>query len=259
MQSTVRVKKYPPGVGHAGRKLAKPFTAHITIDGKRRFIGYFVTPEDAHTAYLAEVARRPPIEKTTKRPRRSVSPPDLAKLREFLHYDRGTGIFTWLVSKRSAAGSGVVSAGERAGTMAPNGYIFIGIDGFRYAAHRLAWLYVNGAWPESEIDHEDRNPTNNAISNLRPATRKQNNANTGVSKNNRCGRKGVCFEKRRRKWRATINVDGKQRHLGLFSDIDDAAAAYRRAEIEAHGAFAHSCSNLAHIDGQHIHLPDPPR
>lgn len=184
------------------------------------------------------------------------SGPEISRLRELLSYDNQTGFFTWLVAKRSPCGSGAVNTGDRAGSFGNKGYVYIGIDGVRYSAHRLAWLYMYDVWPAVEIDHRDRNPSNNAIDNLRLATRKQNNANIGASKNNKSGVKGVCFEKRRRKWRAVISVDGKQRHLGLFAKIDDARAAYVRAESEIYGQFCHAFSAPAPI--QHTHSSDPP-
>lgn len=105
-------------------------------------------------------------------------------------------------------------------------------------AHRLAWLYVYGEWPDAEIDHINGNTGDNRISNLRPATRAQNGANRGRQTNNASGVKGVCWHAQSGKWRAMIRISGKSRHLGLFNDIGAAAAAYARATVNRNGEFA---------------------
>jgi hypothetical protein len=83
------------------------------------------------------------------------------RLRERLRYDGGTGVFTRRV------GSGHARAGEIAGSVHSTGYVRIGIDGGKYTAHRLAWLYVHGVWPSDQIDHINRNRSDNRIANLR--------------------------------------------------------------------------------------------
>ena len=86
------------------------------------------------------------------------------RLRELLSYDPDTGLFRWSKNKGSK------DAGELAGCVSPKGYILIGIDGCLYLAHRLAWLYVHGEFPEKDIDHRDQDKSNNRICNLRLAT-----------------------------------------------------------------------------------------
>ena len=83
-------------------------------------------------------------------------------LKELLIYDTSTGEFVWtkqIPGRRK----------RKVGTIRPDGYVMIHIVGKFYLAHRLAWLYINGEWPEGEIDHIDRNPSNNAFANLRGA------------------------------------------------------------------------------------------
>lgn len=92
-------------------------------------------------------------------------------LRELLHYDPQTGIFTWRVTR------GNLKACSRAGSMKEDGYIRVCIGERRYHAHRLAWLYVTGDWPVEEIDHINRNKADNRFTNLRPATRSTNEQN----------------------------------------------------------------------------------
>lgn len=148
------------------------------------------------------------------------------RLKELLHYDPETGIFTWLRST-----SVRVAVGDVAGTLSrqsggKRNVIQICIDKRLYLAHRLAWYYMHGAWPELDLDHRDRNSLNNAISNLRCATRKQNMENTGVQSNNTSGFKGVTQSKTTLKWVAHIQHQGRQIHIGVFPTPEEASAAY---------------------------------
>ena len=63
-------------------------------------------------------------------------------------------------------------------------------------------------------------------------------ANTTLRSYNTSGRKGVCWNKGSGKWQAGIKVRGKSLHLGLFDDIDAAAAAYQQAAAHHFGQFA---------------------
>ena len=94
------------------------------------------------------------------------------RLRELLHYDSDTGVFTWRVYRSPGA-----KKGDVAGCVNEGGYIATQVDRKHYLSHRLAWLYVYGAWPIDEIDHKDGNPANNHIANLRDVTRLTNSQN----------------------------------------------------------------------------------
>lgn len=153
------------------------------------------------------------------------------RLLAVLNYDPETGVFLWKV------GLSNVVAGSVAGYIS-RGYRLIAIDGRNYFAARLAWLYITGEWPEADVDHWDLDKSNDRFGNLRAATRSQNNANAPAPKTNRSGRKGVHWHAQRRKWVAAISVENRTRYLGIFEDIDAAAAAYQAAAIERHGEFA---------------------
>jgi hypothetical protein len=83
-----------------------------------------------------------------------------------------------------------------------------------------------------EIDHISRIQLDNRRSNLRPATRQEQNRNQGKSKNNKSGVKGVSWNKNTNRWRATIRINGRQLHLGLFDDLENAARAREAAELK---------------------------
>lgn len=155
------------------------------------------------------------------------------RLREVVSYDPETGHFTWLVSRPRAR------IGGRAGGLGPGcgGYWCITIDRRRYVAHRLAWLYMTGAWPRTEmIDHINRDRSDNRFANLREATRGQNQVNSGKPSNNSSGFKGV--RRRYGRWFAQIKKSGKHYHLGYFSTPEEAHRAYCTAAIKLHGEFA---------------------
>lgn len=65
-----------------------------------------------------------------------------ARLKELLHYSIVTGKFYWLIARSGKARSGSIAGGLRT-----DGYVAIRIDGIKYRANRLAWLYVVGTWP----------------------------------------------------------------------------------------------------------------
>ena len=155
-------------------------------------------------------------------------------LKSVLDYDPDTGVFKWNVNK----GKGV-KIGFVAGTIRKDGYIEIQIDGIKYLAHRLAFLYING-WLPSEVDHINNNgpKTDNRICNLRDATHSQNQQNKGHQKNNKSGYKGVRWHNRHKKWYAQIKIDRKQIHLGSFDTPEKAHEAYKEAALRLHGEYA---------------------
>lgn len=159
------------------------------------------------------------------------------RLRELLDYDRDTGVFT-----RKVRTSNRIKVGDVAGTVheVKPGlfYSYISLGHRKYPAHRLAWLHVHGSWPECQIDHLDGDGLNNRLVNLREATQTQNNANTKRRIDNRSGAKGVSWAKVQQKWRAYITCNGRQRHLGYFSEVSAASAAYRAAANKCFAEYA---------------------
>jgi hypothetical protein len=108
-------------------------------------------------------------------------------------YNPETGIFTWAYkpSKNRAIGSVV-------GSLHPGGYLQTTIQRKSYYLHRLAFLYMTGSLPETgyEVDHIDRNKSNNRWSNLRLVSATQNQLNKGASYNNSIGIKGISIKYR---------------------------------------------------------------
>lgn len=152
-----------------------------------------------------------------------------SRLKELLHYNPDTGLFTWKVSLSKR-----VKVGDIAGTVKNPGYLRIRIDGKPYYAHRLAWLYVYGAWPKDQIDHINGERTDNRICNLREATNAENQQNRKKQINNVSGYPGVYWNKSGQKWQARIKINSKTKYLGLFETPEAGHHAYLAAKAELH-------------------------
>ena len=152
-----------------------------------------------------------------------MSKPNSTRLRALLNYDPDTGVFTRRIGVRGFA------AGSIVGSLNSNGYIYAKVDGYRCYVHRLAWCYVYGDWPSSELDHINNNPTDNRISNLRLSNPSANNLNKHRPRSdNKSGYRGVVAQNN--KWRADIKLHGKHKYLGVFDTAEAAYAAYLNAK-----------------------------
>lgn len=120
----------------------------------------------------------------------------LEELKSELDYDPLTGIFTWKVKRRG------IRVGKKAGCLMSNGYLLIRFKRTPVLAHRLAFFYMKGRWPASQIDHKNRIRNDNRWENLREATPSENNSNKTIKERDlpkgiylvtRKGRKGIWF------------------------------------------------------------------
>jgi len=153
------------------------------------------------------------------------------RLRELLTYDSISGLFKWVKpTKYHPRLKNGIAGGIS------TGYVLIKIDGRKYRAHRLAWLYVHREWPAGGLDHINGCPLDNRISNLRIATNPQNQANRRRDRGKDTP-KGV-----RRlpggRFAARISVDKKLHHIGVFDTAEDAQSAYMDAAKKHYGNFA---------------------
>lgn len=152
----------------------------------------------------------------------------IARIRELLAYSPGDGAFFWLKNRK---GNPAPRAGDVAGGTRADGYRYIGIDGKRHYAHRLAWLLVYGPIPSGmEIDHIDHNPSNNKISNLRLVTKSANRQNRAKDRRNKSGVTGVFWASHAKAWCAQIRHNRRTKNLGYFKSLMEATAARKAAE-----------------------------
>jgi len=152
------------------------------------------------------------------------------RLKELLHYDPDTGILTWkyrsyLTGKTTTWN--IRFANKQAGHKS-HGYIAIQVDGIRYQAHRLAWLYIYGLWPVDQIDHVDNVRHHNWIINLREANNSENNQNLKKAQKNNLstGLIGSYYDKSKNKYLSSITINKKQLYLGRFNTAQEAHERY---------------------------------
>lgn len=146
------------------------------------------------------------------------------ELKESLHYNPNTGIFTRLKS------GGTAKKGSVAGGLNNRGYIHIRVGGKKHLAHRLAFLYMTGKFPEDQIDHINHIRDDNRWLNLRKATNQDNKKNSTLYKNNTSGTAGVRWHKPSKRWEARIGVNCKLKNLGTFVDRFEAICVRKSAE-----------------------------
>lgn len=151
-------------------------------------------------------------------------PKDLTQkeLKSLLDYNEKTGVFYWKVDRNQ-----YIKKGSWAGQRNPQGYIRINVKGRKTYAHRLAWLYMYGKWPEGEIDHINDVPWDNAIKNLQVIPRDMNilKQNSRSNKTNDLPM-GVTIHSQTKKYWARF----RQKSLGLFDDLEEAVKAYKKAK-----------------------------
>ena len=141
------------------------------------------------------------------------------KLKEILTYNPTTGEFI----SRCRTGGTIVKGSVLGHLHKASGYIFIMINYKNYRAHRLAFLYMEGAFPDKDVDHKDRIRSNNIWSNLRHVTARINNENKVTN----CSFIGVNWDKSRCKWKVkSPSIKGKSTTLGRYNT--HLAACYAR-------------------------------
>lgn len=165
--------------------------------------------------------------------------PDRSYLLYRLRYDPASGVLYWNKMPRShfkdpdykhkqwnARHAGKVAMG---GTNNPDRYRRGTLDGVNYQAHRVIWKMMTGDEPNI-IDHKDGNRSNNRWSNLRDGSSQDNNRNQKLSPKSKTGFKGVFYLENVDRYKVTISVKNKTKHLGTFDDIEGAIAARKAGE-----------------------------
>lgn len=148
---------------------------------------------------------------------------DHTTLTTLLHYDHDSGEFTQKLKWWNR------EPGDKPGGVSPQGYWYIGVGGKQYPAHRLAWFYVHGTWPQGDIDHINRNRLDNRICNLREVSRSTNIHNTAARASS--GVKNVSKTKSGN-WEVRLRVNGVHHYLGRFANLSDAESAVTIARVK---------------------------
>ena len=171
--------------------------------------------------------------------------PSPSLLRQLLSYDPESGKLFWLPRRPDAFAPSKYSperrcktwnsanAGKEAFTYRmKHGHRQGSINDQLLLAHRVVWAWMTGAWPEADIDHINGDPTDNRWVNLRSVTHAINTRNSAGKSNNSSGATGVDWRPDKRKWRARVMVNGKERSLGHFDSFEDAVSAREAALLQ---------------------------
>ena len=150
---------------------------------------------------------------------------------EIVYYKEGA--LYWKIKRSHNA-----KVGDECGYRSSTGYIIFEYENKCYTAHRVIWQLFNGEIPDGlEIDHIDRDRSNNLVENLRLSTRKENAANSSLSKRNTSGFRGVSYDKRRSKFFAQIVFNKQKQFLGYFETAEQASQAYNYSAEKLFGEF----------------------
>jgi hypothetical protein len=145
------------------------------------------------------------------------------RLKEVVSYDAESGVFTWAIGRPKSA------KGAIAGGFSDRGYLTICIDGVKHRAHRLAWLYMYGVYPD-QIDHENRIRHDNRIINLRASNSYQNSRNKSKPSDNKSGVVGVSLYNRDGQKKVKWEVRACGKFLGYFDNFLDAVCKRKSSE-----------------------------
>ena len=139
-------------------------------------------------------------------------------------YDKTTGVIT--------------KNGKPVGTPNGQGYLTVQANKVRVLCHRLGWRLATGEWPSDQIDHINRNRSDNRICNLRQASNAENMRNKSNQRNCKSGERGVYYDAATCRWRVSIN-DFNRRCYFYASHRLSAILAARLIRRTLHGEFAY--------------------
>jgi len=133
--------------------------------------------------------------------------------------------------------AGTKKAGDIAGYKVA-GYTYITIDNVAYPAHRLAFLYMDNIYPETDVDHKNMDRNDNRFQNLRISSRRLNMLNIKAHQDSNTGVKNVFLREDTGKYSVRMTIDGRYRSLGCFDDLELATLVADYAREKYHGEYA---------------------
>lgn len=154
-----------------------------------------------------------------------------AEFKELFHYDPETGIFSHTKDKRCG-----VKKGDRAGYLNKVlGYQYLNVKNNGYPAHRMAWYYMTGEWPEHVIDHIKGDRVDNRWENLRHVTHRANSSNRRSRKSSKYGVRNVHWSNCHERWVVKFKLDTGKDFVRYFEDFSDAANCANDKRLELYG------------------------
>lgn len=150
-----------------------------------------------------------------------------SRVRELLDYNPDNGELTWRLQT-----SRRVKVGDVAGSAHNQGYITVGIDGVRWLTHHVVWVWWYGEMPDGDVDHINRDRSDNRISNLRCVSRSDNLLN--ARHKNATGFTGV-MQVPNGRFRAAFHVKRKCTYIGTYDTAEEAHEAYAKRHIQEYG------------------------
>jgi hypothetical protein len=152
------------------------------------------------------------------------------RVRALLEYNPETGEFKHRVAR------GNRHPGQPAGAINGEGRRTVVIDRVIYGGSRLAWFYMTGAWPQHQVDHIDTDRSNDRWVNLRdvPASLNAQNVRKPQNRKQKSKLLGARWCNSRKKWKAAIRINRKEKWLGYFETDQEASEAFIAAKRKYH-------------------------
>lgn len=207
------------------------WTANVTVDGKMRHLGSFATPEEAARCRDNAAVRVYGPNTRLNFPAEPVAPAG-ARLVQLTHGQ-------WAVVDDDVYPA--VAQWKWQAIRGPLGCWYARRAHYHddgRIEYRLMHREILGLIDGPMVDHRDGNCLNNRRSNLRACSHLQNSRNTKLNQRNKSGFKGVSWSTAAGKWRASLCINKRQTHLGVFECAEDAARAYDAAAAREFGEFA---------------------
>lgn len=144
------------------------------------------------------------------------------------------GVLYWRVKPKTSRKK---DGSNEAGSLSGHKYKKVMYKQKMYYAHQIIFLLKHGYIP-SVIDHIDGNTINNKIENLRESNKSFNACNSKKRSDNTSGHKGVSWHNVRNKWKVSVQLNKKSKHIGLFEDFDFACLVADEVRRLYHGQHA---------------------
>jgi hypothetical protein len=205
-----------------------PRFANDSYSENWKYVDEVLSPQDAFKAYYAHDGCRYGLDGAYV----EFKPEGLTQkiLKDEIFYNPETGEFFrnkdgyQNIFKKGDVAGGVVIRGNKK-------YWTICIGKKIYYGHRLAWLYMTGEFPKSQVDHIDGNGLNNKYENLRDVSHAENAQNRKLDPRNKSGKNAVSFCKQTKKWGVNMTINGKKIWLGRHKNKSHAEFISHAAKL----------------------------